>query len=85
MEKHHSGFDLAELDLQLRGPGEIYGTKQSGLLDFKMASLTDSELIHKTREAAVTLLAEDASLEKFPELKQEWDKYQAKRQSVMVE
>lgn len=85
MEKHQSGFDLAELDLQLRGPGEIYGTKQSGLPDFKMATLTDSDLIYKTREAALALLAEDATLEKFPDLKKEWDKYQEKRQSIMVE
>ncbi len=85
MEKHTSGFDLAELDLQLRGPGEIYGTKQSGLPDFKMASLTDSDLIYKTREAALLLLQEDANLDKFPQLKQEWDKYQQKKQAFLVE
>ncbi|MBI4835889.1 MAG: ATP-dependent DNA helicase RecG [Candidatus Abawacabacteria bacterium] len=85
MEKHHSGFDLAELDLQLRGPGEIYGTKQSGLPDFKMASLTDSELIYKTRTAAISLLSEDPTLEKYPDLKREWDTYQAKRQNFLVE
>lgn len=85
MEKHHSGFDLAELDLQLRGPGEIYGTKQSGLPDFKMASLTDSELIYKTREAALVLLNEDADLNKCPKLKSEWEKYQQKRQNFLVE
>jgi ATP-dependent DNA helicase RecG len=85
MEKHHSGFDLAELDLQLRGPGEIYGTKQSGLPDFKMATLTDSDLIYKTREAATNLVADDASLSKFPVLKMEMERYQAKRQVGMIE
>lgn len=85
MEKHHSGFDLAELDLQLRGPGEIYGTKQSGLPDFKMASLTDSDLIYKTREAALFLLHEDSTLDKFPQLKREWERYQEKRENFLVE
>jgi len=85
MEKHHSGFDLAELDLELRGPGEIYGTKQSGLPDFKMATLTDSDLIYKTREAAETLLNEDITLEKFPALKFELDKYLARKQNFLLE
>lgn len=85
MEKHHSGFDLAELDLQLRGPGEIYGTKQSGLPDFKMASLTDSDLIYKTREAALAVIEEDDSLNKFPSLHSEWQRYLSKRLTVGLE
>ncbi len=85
MEKHHSGFDLAELDLQLRGPGEIYGTKQSGLPDFKMATLTDSELIYKTREAATDLLKASATLEKFPGLKLELEKYLTRKENFLLE
>ncbi len=85
MEKHHSGFDLAELDLQLRGPGEIYGTKQSGLPDFKMATLTDSDLIAKTREATLNLLKESPTLEKFPALKSELEKYIARKDNFLLE
>ena len=49
-------MDLAEIDLKLRGPGEIYGTKQQGLPDLKIASFTDLNLIQKTRAAAIQLL-----------------------------
>jgi len=52
LEKYNDGFSLAEIDLRLRGPGEVYGTKQSGIPDLKMATLTDAELLKKTREAA---------------------------------
>jgi len=49
MVKYHDGFKLAEIDLKLRGMGEIYGTKQSGLPDLKMADFTDQKLLKKTR------------------------------------
>jgi ATP-dependent DNA helicase RecG len=52
LETHHQGEELAELDLKLRGPGELYGLRQSGLPDFKVADLTDLELIAETRRAA---------------------------------
>lgn len=59
-----NGFELAELDLQLRGPGELAGIRQAGLPDLKMASLTDSFAIQKARRAAETIVAE--GIEKFP-------------------
>ena len=56
---HSSGFDVAEYDLQQRGPGEVYGINQSGIPRFKVASLGDIELLHKCREVARELLLED--------------------------
>jgi ATP-dependent DNA helicase RecG len=73
-EKNLDGFMLAEKDLETRGPGEVYGTLQSGLTNFRLAKLTDKELIKKTREAAV-VLAEN--LPKFPKIAKavaDWEK-----------
>lgn len=63
-----SGFELAQKDLELRGPGELVGVRQSGLPDLAMASLSDSELIQATREEAKHILEEDPDLEKYPKL-----------------
>ncbi|MCT4591995.1 MAG: ATP-dependent DNA helicase RecG [Candidatus Gracilibacteria bacterium] len=52
MEKHSSGFHLAEIDMQLRGAGEIFGLRQSGLPDLKMASLFDARVISLARKYA---------------------------------
>ncbi|KKR69646.1 MAG: ATP-dependent DNA helicase RecG [Candidatus Woesebacteria bacterium GW2011_GWA2_40_7b] len=52
MEKTYSGFELAELDLKLRGPGEIFGTAQSGFDELKIASWNNFELIKQTKEVA---------------------------------
>lgn len=66
--KHSSGFKLAEIDLQLRGPGEVFGTAQSGIPDLKMALLTDATTIKQARESAEMVIEEDPMLEKYPEL-----------------
>lgn len=68
MEKHNSGFKLAEIDLELRGPGEIYGIRQSGIPDLKMASLSDSETISKARKSAQELINQDPLLKNQPQL-----------------
>ena len=62
----NDGFRIAEADLQLRGPGDLEGTQQSGLpFDLKIASLaTDGRLLEMAREAAQTLLDDDPLLEK---------------------
>jgi len=52
LEKLHIGMELAELDLKMRGPGEIYGTSQHGFFKLKVASFADLPLIEKTRSAA---------------------------------
>ncbi|MBD3327878.1 ATP-dependent DNA helicase RecG [Candidatus Peregrinibacteria bacterium] len=69
MAEFNSGFKLAEIDLEIRGPGEIYGLRQSGIPDLKMASLTDSDTISKAREAAQKIIDEDPHLDKYPRLK----------------
>ena len=71
-----SGFKLAEIDLKLRGPGEIYGVKQSGIPDLKMASLSDSFTISLARKAAQTLIQEDPTLNNHPLLKAKLDELQ---------
>lgn len=68
LEKTASGFELAEYDLKLRGPGEFVGTTQSGVPDIAMSSLTDLELIKKARNEARELLKSDPALEKHPTL-----------------
>lgn len=57
------GFELAELDLKLRGPGDIEGTRQSGLLDLQMASIVkDEALLNEARVQVEALMEEDPNL-----------------------
>jgi len=65
MEKHNVGSELAELDLQLRGPGEIYGTMQHGRKMLKIASFSDFELIQKVRKEAEKIFP---NLKNYPRL-----------------
>jgi ATP-dependent DNA helicase RecG len=62
METTDNGFDLAEKDMELRGPGEYFGTRQSGMPDLRVAKLTDVELIEQTRAEATRVLGEDPDL-----------------------
>ena len=75
LTKTNDGFELAEMDLKLRGPGEVYGQRQSGLPDLKMASLTDYENIKKAKCEAEELLKTHPDLEKYPQLKHELAKF----------
>ncbi len=59
MVRTQDGFELAELDLELRGPGEFFGTRQSGLPDFRVASLIrDRELLERAKDEARRFAAE---------------------------
>jgi ATP-dependent DNA helicase RecG len=64
IERTQDGFDLAEEDLRLRGPGEFFGTRQSGFPDLKMAKLSDIELLEQAREESADLLESDPKLER---------------------
>ena len=66
IETVHNGFRLAEEDLRLRGPGEFFGTRQSGLPDLRMAKLSDVALLEMARKEAERLFTEDKHL-KNPE------------------
>jgi ATP-dependent DNA helicase RecG len=68
LESTTDGFKLAELDLQLRGPGAIYGLSQHGALDLRVASLSDIKLIYAARSAAQKFIDKKEELEQFPEL-----------------
>jgi ATP-dependent DNA helicase RecG len=63
IEKTQDGFLLAEEDLKLRGPGEFFGTRQSGLPDLRMAKLSDMDLLELARREAKRLFQTDPRLE----------------------
>ena len=65
LERSNDGFELAEVDLELRGEGSILGTRQKGRSDLKLASLRrgDRPLVEAARRVAESVLAEDPSLE----------------------
>ena len=56
---HPSGFDVAQYDLERRGPGEVYGLKQSGIPQFKIASLTDIDMFKRAKSVAKKLVKDD--------------------------
>jgi ATP-dependent DNA helicase RecG len=62
MEKFTDGFYLAEVDLKLRGPGELYGTRQSGMPEIRASSLTNPELVVRARRAAELFLDKKEAL-----------------------
>jgi ATP-dependent DNA helicase RecG len=64
IEKVHDGFQLAEEDLKLRGPGEFFGTRQSGLPDLRMARLSDVAILEAARNEATAVFKKDPHLKK---------------------
>jgi ATP-dependent DNA helicase RecG len=69
LESSNDGFRLAELDLELRGPGAIYGQMQHGALDLRVARLTDVILIANARKAAAEFIKRDEDLVKYEVLR----------------
>lgn len=68
LESSSDGFALAELDLEIRGPGAIYGTMQHGQLDLRVAKLTDVKLIAAARRAAQEFIDRQENLVQYKEL-----------------
>lgn len=64
LEQSNDGFVLAEKDLEIRGPGEFFGRRQSGLPEIKMASLLDMEMLELTQKEAKQIIDDDPMLEK---------------------
>ena len=65
LNKSNDGFYIAGEDLKLRGPGDLFGIRQSGMLDFKLADVfQDAKTLQNANEAANRLLEEDANLER---------------------
>ena len=74
MEKIYVGAELAEIDLKMRGPGEIFGLKQSGFINLKIANLSDHQMIARAQEEAKRIIEIDPILKSFPILKQKISK-----------
>lgn len=65
MEQTNDGFEISEVDLKLRGPGDLLGTQQSGVLDLKLADISkDQQLVVYARDVAQRLLQEDTEINK---------------------
>ena len=74
MEKVHVGFELAEIDLKMRGPGEVFGLRQSGFFNFKIADITDRVLVSIAQKHARDILEKDPELKTNPALQKELEK-----------
>ncbi|MEN9262333.1 MAG: ATP-dependent DNA helicase RecG [Thermostichus sp. HHBFW_bins_43] len=78
LEQSNDGFFIAEMDLRFRGPGEVMGTRQSGLPDFALASLMDDqEVLELARQAAEQVITADPSLNQWPPLRRILEERQA--------
>lgn len=76
IERSQDGFYLAEVDLKLRGPGEIYGSLQHGALDLRIASITDTKLVRKAQKLVDDFIKAGYKLQDYKELAAVVKKYQ---------
>lgn len=76
IEKSNDGFYLAEVDLQLRGPGEIYGRSQHGALNLQIATLADTKLIARAQQSARKFVESGEDLVQYKELASQVQQYQ---------
>jgi len=73
-----NGFELAERDLKIRGPGDFFGTRQWGIPDLAMSALKDIFLVERTRNAAKEILMEGPELKKYPLLREKLKRFEEK-------
>ena len=76
VEKSNDGFHLAEVDLRLRGPGEIYGRAQHGDLNLQIASLSDTKLISRAQKQAKLFVSNNVNLLQYKQLAAQVKHYQ---------
>ena len=76
IERSQDGFYLAEVDLKLRGPGELYGSLQHGALDLRIATITDTKLVHKADMLVKQFRQEGYNMLEYKELSDSVRKYQ---------
>jgi len=76
IEKSNDGFYLAEVDLRLRGPGEIYGRAQHGALNLQIATLSDTKLIARAQRQARVFVESGENLLQYKQLKAQVEQYQ---------
>jgi ATP-dependent DNA helicase RecG len=76
IEKSNDGFYLAEVDLKLRGPGEIYGRSQHGALNLQIATLSDTKLIARAQKQAKQFVASGLDLVQYNQLAAQVEQYQ---------
>lgn len=68
LERTHDGFRLAQIDLELRGPGQVYGRRQHGLLELDLADLGDTRLVAAVRAAAEEFVTNPAEMLQYPQV-----------------
>jgi ATP-dependent DNA helicase RecG len=76
IEKSGDGFYLAEVDLKLRGPGEIYGRAQHGALNLQIATLSDTKLIARAQRQARSFVEKGGNLLQYKQLAEQVEHYQ---------
>ncbi|KKP65273.1 MAG: ATP-dependent DNA helicase RecG [Candidatus Moranbacteria bacterium GW2011_GWF2_34_56] len=74
LEKNTDGFKVAQKDLELRGPGDFLGTRQSGLADSTMKNITNIKMIKCALDEAQAIVKEDTNLKNYPLLKEALEK-----------
>lgn len=75
LAEHNDGFSLAEADLKLRGPGDVYGTEQSGWVNLKIANWHDTEIMRETKSTAESLFRQDPKLLTWPLLARKVERF----------
>ena len=85
LERVHNGAQLAEFDLKVRGPGELYGMRQHGYSEFKLASLTDHSLIKKARSAADRIFDLDGRFDEKNYMSKLFPRLQDKVKTYIIE